>query len=566
MVGLIGGVERQKQSGPVPISVHAHGAAGSKISDVEVSLTRTSGSAILSAIRITDSSASDAQKQRSNPMLALILIPISVIAMVLALVIGEIIRAIREHGLWLLILRSLIGRHYSGHYHTNATFWRSSNGKVRGNPVYHMCKRYHRAGIHNLSRSLLYITIVITSIYGMTVNRQLTIGGIAIVLLILAGLWLFVTARKARRWYNNRTVVSPMAKGLAVIVDTSEAAMEKAIRLKPDFHGIHVGELGRIKFPETFVATEGQMDTATGYIERRFPKPIEVEWSHKKGPTVIIRAVAPFPGKILFRDHLDDIEACHPGTYVGGYDRRKEPVILSHNGDMPMKGYCMNTGTGKTTRVLSTAAQVLANDPESTLVGFDVKQVSLEPLRGIPGVTIYSDPFNLAEMWAGWYDLKAEMDARYALKKAGTQTVFPIKWVFLEEGNTFAVLIKGYYVNELRQKGEPAAPKIWYEAIAPILWQGREVGIYVNAMLQNFLEKYFGNMSLRPAFNTIGMAGYKPGQYRTIVGNSSVPACQSGQGRMLICEPDREVWVQGLYDDPHYLVNYIRDKRGVLTP
>lgn len=489
-----------------------------------------------------------------------------IIGIVLTMMLSEVRRAIKKDGLGLLVIRSLIGRHYSGHYHTNATFWRASNGKVRGNPTYHMCKRYHRAGIHNLARSLLYISLVALMSYGLIVETVLTSGITVTALFALGATWMVLTARKLQKWYNNRTVVSPMAKGLAVIVDTSEAAMEKAIQLKPNFHAIEVGELGRIKFPETFVATDGQKETTSTYIEQRFPKPIEVEWSHKKGPTVILRAIKPFPEKVWFHDRLSDIEACKPREYIGGYDRHGEPVILSHRGDFPMKGYCMNTGTGKTTRVLTTAAQLLGNDATCFLTGFDVKQVSLEPLRGIPGVTIYSDPFNLSEMWDGWYNLKDEMDKRYAEKKATGVCTWPDHWIFLEEGNTFAVLIKTYYQNERRQKGESANPAIWYEAIAPILWQGREVGMFVNAMLQNFLEKYFGNMSLRPAFNTIGMAGYKPSQYRTIVGNSTVPACQRGQGRMLICEPDREVWVQGLYDENRYLVEYATRKRAMLTP
>lgn len=497
-----------------------------------------------------------------NAYIPLLVIPV-ILLLVLLLVGIEVIRAIRDYGLVLIILRMLYGRHYTGRYHTNATFWRSSNGKVQGNPRYHMAKRYHRAGYHNLARSLLYISLIILTGYGMVVDRKVTEGASGIALVGALGLWTYVTVKRLRRWYNNRTVVSPMAKGLALIADTSEESMEKAIELVPNFHAIESGRLGTIKFPETFIASEGQMETAGSYIERRFPKPVEVEWSHKKGPTVILRAIKPFPKEILFRDHLDEIEACKPGTYIGGFDRRLEPEILSHLTDFPMKGYCMNTGTGKTVRVLTTAAQVLGNDPLCSLVGFDVKQVSLEPLKGIPGVTIYSDPFNLAEMWSGWYGIKQIMDDRYKVKKANPKATFPHLWVFLEEGNTFAVLIRGYYLNELRQKGDPAAPKIWYEAIAPVLWQGREVGIFVNAMLQNFLEKYFGNMSLRPAFNTIGMAGYKPGQYRTIIGSTPVPACQSGQGRMLICEPDREVWVQGLYDDPSYLVEWVKDKRGV---
>lgn len=495
-------------------------------------------------------------------MMALILIPAGILGLVLLLIIGEIKRAIEEHGIWLLVLRMLIGRHYSGTNYTNATFWRDSNGKVQGHPRYHLAKRHHRAGIKNLGRSLLYLCLVSLIGYGLIVDTTLT-GVMTAAFLSGMLIWLIVrTVRKARSWHSNKTLVSPMAKGLAQITDQAESDVEKAITMKPNWQAIKAGEIANIRFPDSFLGSDGVTEAIEKYVERRFPKPVELSWKTTAPIYLYVKVDRPFPSKILFSHHLDIIEECRPGTYVGGFNKKGDPEILDHTKDFPMKGYCMNTGTGKTVRVLATAAQILGNDPYARLTGFDVKQVSLGPLKGIPGVTIYDDPFNMGEMWKGWYDIKEEMDRRYALKKAGTQTTFPHWWIFLEEGNTFAILIKGYYLNSLREKGQPAAPPIWYEAIAPILFQGREVGIFVNALLQNFMEKFFGNMSLRPAFSTIGMAGFKPSQYRTIVGNNSVPAIQRGQGRLLISEPDREVWVQGLYDDVDILMEYASRHRG----
>lgn len=480
------------------------------------------------------------------------------------LMVAEVVRVIRDRGIWMLIIGIMIGRHYSGHHHTNATFWRDSNGKVKGNPQYRVASRHHRAGVKNLGRALLALWILIILTYGEIRNYRLTsilaVSGV----LFCMGLWCLRTYRKARKWYRNRTIVSPLAKGLAPIADTSEADMERAITLRDDWREKPVGDIGQIRFPDTFLGSEGETQVVDNYIQRRFPRLIETEWNYKK-MTVIIRAVQPFPDLIRFSDRLSDIQACKPREYIGGYDKRNEPVILSHAGDAPMKGYCMNTGTGKTVRVLSTAAQLLSNDPYSTFVGFDVKQVSLLPLEVVPGVTIYNDPFNMREMWDGWYEILAEMNRRYEEKKrTGTYTGGD-KYIFLEEGNTFAILIKSYYMNERRDKGQPANPPIWSEAIAPILFQGREVGIFVSAMLQNFMEKYFGNMSLRPAFNTIGMAGFKASQYRTIVGQSPAPKCIGGQGKLLICEPDREVWVQGLYDNIEWLMQYATERRSIAT-
>src|SRR5215469_1872210 len=395
------------------------------------------------------------------------------------IMLADVLRSISRRGIFTVLLGVYFGRHHSGHHHTTATFWRDSDTTIQGNSSHHIVRRHHRAGWKNLCRSLLYTLLVMLTGYGLIVQPIITIVLFTTSATCLVALWLISTIRKARRWYVNKALISPLATGLAPILQLAPSDMEKAITMSPGWHEKKVGELGRILIPDTYIGEDDPL--IERYIERRFPVPVEVTWHQKHPITVIIKADQPFPSVIRFEDRIADIEACKPGEYIAGYDKKGEPVVLSHNGDMPMKGYCMNTGTGKTVRVLSTAAQVLHNDSTCELVGFDVKQVSLAPLKGIPGVTIYDNPFEMGEMWEGWYAIKADMDQRYALKKSGQQTQFPVKWIFLEEGNTFAILIKSYYMTERREKGEPANAPIWSEAIAPILYQGREVGIYVNA-------------------------------------------------------------------------------------
>lgn len=499
----------------------------------------------------------------------LIVLGVAGVAIVAYMVAG-LRKIFKAHGAHNLSWRLLTGRHYTGNHHTTATFLRDSDRKVTGNPNFRVTKRHHRAGWKNLIRSLACLTVISATGYGLTSNFWLTValGSTAIALLI--GWKLAIVIKRGRTWLRNRPTIAPLAKGLSSISGMHEADMEKSIKLRPDWTTVKRGEIGTVSFPDTFHADDSQRPAVEGLITRRFPVPVDFDWHTTKSPQyVIIKAAPPLPKTILFRDRLADIEKCKRREYVAGYDRNGKAVILSHRGDKPMKAFSMNSGTGKSMRILVTAAQILGNDKDAQLTGFDTKRVSLEALRGIPGVTVHSDPANMGDMWQGWYSLKAEMDRRYKAYQQDPTAVesFPDHWIFLDEGNDFSVQIKAYYLNELRDKGGPAQPPIWYEAIAPILWQGREVGMFVCAMLQNFMEKYFGGMSLRPSFGTVGMAGYKPSQYKTIVGTSPAPQCQSGQGRLLISEPEREVWVQGLMDSKEYLTEYAaRNRKPIMVP
>jgi hypothetical protein len=481
-------------------------------------------------------------------------------------------RFIKEHGVEIIFIRLMVGRH-TGHHHrqrnTNATFWRDSDGKTYGKVTSRVRKRHHRAGWKNLVWSMAYVVGFVLFLFGLYENWIITLA--------CTGLffgWRVVvkTVRayaRARNWHVTKGITAPLAAAISSVAELEDADMEKAITLRHNWLEIKQGQLGEIALPDGFHANAGQKEVMQSLVESRFPKPVELKWKTtgtKKGQIVTARIMTapPLPRMVRFRDHLEDISQCVPGEYIIGYDKDNEPVKLSHNGEKPMKAFSMDSGTGKTTMLGSIAAQCLGNDPHSELVGFDVKRVSLEFLRDIPGATIYSNPKALTEMWDGWYALRNEMDRRYELKQLGKQSIFPRTWIVLEEGNTFAMMMNGLYKNELRQPGMGQNPPIWYDCIAQILWQGREVNMFVIAVVQNFVDRQFGGLSLRSAYGSFGMAGFKPNQWINIIQTRPVPELQTGQGRICIVDPPRQVWVQGLYGTHDELVEYARRNRKPL--
>lgn len=454
----------------------------------------------------------------------------------------------------------MIGRSIWGDHHCNSTFWKDSNGKTFGVARRRVTKRHHRAGYKNLLRSVGIILFGVGVIVGMVIKPLVTLGLLAG---MMAGAAWWYGRKWERRWMmyrQNKEVITPMARALASIPQMADGDMAASVQMKKGWLAIERGELGRVYFPDAFHANENETDTANKLIEARIPKPVEVKW-HKAVPIYAkIMTAPPLPTWIPIQDKMGDIQGGKRGEYVLGYDRNEAAYKLSHNGDYPMKAFSMGSSTGKSATLRVIAAQILHNDPRARIFVFDTKRISLMCYEGVPGVTLYNDPDNMGEMWKGWGWLYGEMRKRYEEKKAGKTDFEDIYWM-LEEGNDFSVQIKNYYMQEVREKGGPVNPVIWPQYIAPLLWQGREVRIFGIAVEQNLMDRFFGNMSLRPAFSTIGMAGFKPGAVRTIIQSPAQTAYQDGQGRICVFEGIRETWVQVPYAEEPWLRAYASEGR-----
>lgn len=457
----------------------------------------------------------------------------------------------------------LIGRSIFGDHHTNATFFKDSNGKTFGVARRRVTKRHHRAGYKNLIRSLGILAFMVGAAIGLVVKMWVMAGLLAAMLAFVCW-WEGRKGYRAWRMYRqNKTVVTPMAKALSSIPQMQDDDMKASVKMRDKWLQVERGELGRVFFPDAFHANDVEREAVNRLIEARMPKPVEVKW-HRAVPIYArIMTAPPLPGKIPFQDRLAEIQKCKPGEWVAGFDKGDKAYVLSHNGDYAMKAFSMNPATGKSSTLRMAAAQLLHNDPRARLFVFDTKQVSLMCMEGIPGVYVYSDPEKMGSMWDAWEWIYTEMRQRYQEKKAG-KTDFEDIYVFMEEENDFSVQIKNYYLKSIKQglpKPAPANPTIWPERIAPVMWQGREVRIFIVCVAQNLMDRYFGQMSLRPAFSTIGMAGFKPQAVKTIIGSPAETAYQDGQGRICLFEGRRETWVQAPYADEPYLRSYATQGR-----
>lgn len=487
-------------------------------------------------------------------------------SMIVIILVGAFLLAVRftylaakefvhEHGIHALAFRLLILRPLHGERRTDATFWHGSTDRATGSSS----GRHHRAGVVNLGISLGVITLVVLIGYGLLVERLLTLILTIALIASVAVLTSVLGLRRARRWHRNRGLITPLTVAAQPIIDPdgSLGLNASAITMVKDWDKIKKGKLGEWVLPDSFQANDGQREALENLVTARYPVPMKYRWETKKMPQRLVFLASPaLPREVRMRDWADKLDALPLDQFGVGVDANGDMYVADHGGEYPWHGKSANTGTGKSVAYQVKVAQILRKDPDADIYCFDTKQVSFEPLRGVsPRLHIFN---SMADIWQGWYDLKDMMRQRYLDLRADPTAIDRMNnvWILVDEGNDMHVQLAPYYLTDVRQQGDPATMRIWQEAIAPLVWQGRQVKMRGEFSCQIMMEKYFGGVNLRTSFSVIGMAGYRPNGWKAIIQTLPVPKCQPGRGRIMMVRGGTETWVQGFYDDEDWIREY----------
>ncbi|MFJ6394033.1 hypothetical protein ACIQJT_41395 [Streptomyces sp. NPDC091972] len=221
-----------------------------------------------------------------------------------------------------------------------------------------------------------------------------------------------------------------------------------------------------------------------------------------------------------------------PDEFLLGFGTFGEPVIQKMADEQAHWALSVGSGGGKSAMLQWLAVQMLMK--RGTIVAVDPKMVSLTPLLEIEGVHPYVNPeapydMRRAILWAA--DV---VKGRNYEKKRGIRTDFEPLYVFLEECNELADLLKEEYTAN-KESGDPAADPIWRDGTAKILRLGREVNVHIIAVFQDFKDTQFGGVSLVPLFPFKIMGSYREQQWKRIIGNSfPMPPIQKKAGRMVL--------------------------------
>jgi hypothetical protein len=471
---------------------------------------------------------------------------------------------VKSHGLHKITFRALTGRRTDGKRHTNASFLRGSDGKVTGHAVGRVSSRHHRAGISNLIRTLLWVTGILVSIWGATQDWFLTVIGDGIVLtafLAVAGIRGIISLR---RWYSGRQLISPLADGMAGIIGITGPEVEDLIHIEPDYLTKKHGVIGRIDLPTRFNATPAEIESIRHLVTTRLPVGADlVPRMAGRAPHILIHAAPALPKLVRFADYADDIRSLKPGQYLAGVTRSGDGHIVAFDGEDPHHGYCWGSGRGKTTILKSILAQTFHNEPDATATILDPKEVSLEALKGVPGINFYDqiDDFEgpriaqitpdnyedyMPNMWHGTKAAYNLMKRRYSILKNDPTAEFPAHYLVLEEANSFAIMSSIWWKKNKPKGMTAVTPPIWAEYVAPIFWRGRQVNIKIILVAQTIQERFLGNLNLRPSLGVISMSGYKSNQWMNYIGTTPVPKAQAGKGRAIYAVGESETWVQTL--------------------
>ncbi|MFH8797679.1 hypothetical protein [Streptomyces sp. NPDC017941] len=299
-----------------------------------------------------------------------------------------------------------------------------------------------------------------------------------------------------------------------------------------------------VRLPWTWRGTEADRLTLHSVITSRVPgewvarvsltgEQFTAVYTHKPPP----KPPAPTPEPPAAVDLLDPktreiLAALAPDEFYLGQDSFDQPIVQKLSDEQAHWALSVGSGGGKSAFLQFLAVQMLMK--RGIIVGIDPKSVSLIPLLGVSGVHIYDNPRAPQDMRALLLWVADVVDARNYEKKHGKRTDFPPLYIFLEECNHLADILKEEYTAS-KESGAPAGDPIWRDGVAPILRLGREVNVHIIAVFQDFKDTQFGGVSLVPLFPFKILGSYREQQWKRIMGASfPMPPIQKKAGRMVL--------------------------------
>jgi hypothetical protein len=424
---------------------------------------------------------------------------------------------------------------------------------------WHRMPRIYRMGVRQ-GINLYVVGAGLSAYYVGLVGTAAIYSALTLGILSLA---VTLVVRRAQRQLRNRRTVTPLAAALGLKFGVAEAVAEKGLHFSKNWRAIKGGRLLVVDIPAHYAAVDGERQIIESVIGARLGRDIDCTWHTSKGKgggTIDVRCSPPWPTVVKFMDYLDEIAKNKPGEYVvgvhanGTIERQSIKTVIT-----PHPAFCFGSGYGKSSVLTSILGQLAIQDERNHFTILDTKMDSLEPLRGIPGFELYADPEHIEDMVAGAERVYEVMRYRQKAQQADLtlRGTWPIEGLVMEECNDFSAQLIAWW----QRTGNRGNPLLWRDVIGPLLWQGRAVNVHVLAVAQNFLDRYFGNMSLRPSFQPMYMSGFKPAQYKSIVGTTPVIKSVSKVGRVLVTDGAREYWIQTLYEDQETLARWIYDQK-----
>ncbi|MGY3340995.1 hypothetical protein ACVW0K_007188 [Streptomyces filamentosus] len=424
-------------------------------------------------------------------------------------------------------LASIAGRFFAGEdldgiRRTDATFLRPGRRVIAKNLDAPVRRSSYRAGWHRLTVRTAALAAAAGSAYAYLthpagVTQTLTYGAPAALLATAAGGVAYRVKGRERRELLEEWV-EPLHQALADPLGVSEHTDPASYLHVPVDFSDDDAEI-RIDLPLHLKFNRDQV--AELVMQKLALQNASFSWRLAgRDPHLIVKKKDRPPASLGLDDHgVRDLLASVPESapLIGlGAGKKKVSVDLDH--ESPHVLISAGTGGGKSTILRTIACQFLHNGAQAHILDF--KRISHTWARGIPGVHYCRD---IADIHDALIALGAEGHRRIRLAEelgddvlaSDPGLVGPRNVILLEEINATMAQLRRYW-EKIRTSDDPkTSPAI--DALAEILFMGRQVRLHVLLVAQSATARALGGPEMRENFSTRILVRYTMNAWKMLV-------------------------------------------------
>ncbi|MGW6557631.1 pRL2-11 [Streptomyces hydrogenans] len=418
--------------------------------------------------------------------------------------------------------RFFTGEDLDGIQRTDATFLRPGRRIIAKNLDAPVRRSSYRAGWHRLTVRVTALAAAAGAAYGYlhhpdAADAALTYGSPAAMLATVAGGVAYRVKGRERRELLGEWV-EPLHQALADPLGISEHTDPASYLHVPLHFGDDDAEI-RIDLPLHLKFNRDQV--AELVMQKLALQNASFSWRLAgRDPHLIVKKKDRPPTSLGLDDHgVRDLLASVPESapLIGlGAGKKKVSVDLDH--ESPHVLISAGTGGGKSTILRTIACQFLHNGAQAHILDF--KRISHTWARGIPGVNYCRD---IADIHDALIALGAEGHRRIRLAEqlgddvlaSDPDLVGPRNVILLEEINATMAQLRRYWERTRTSDDPKTSPAI--DALAEILFMGRQVRLHVLLVAQSATARALGGPEMRENFSTRILVRYTMNAWKMLV-------------------------------------------------
>lgn len=372
-----------------------------------------------------------------------------------------------------------------------------------------------------------------------------------------AGRWLRRQMLRLRPHKGTR--VQSMAAATATITGTAPGSVKPGIRWNPDYATVEPGGWVATwgEWPPGFKA-DGKQRSATEDLWRsRVGFDLVFDWQTSVlDPELVMSRARELPRLVYLHDVLDRVEALPENKTAIGLDDKGDLVCWDWGCETPHG--LLNAGSrhGKTETEEGMVAQVLRKGGKVTYV--DVKRVSIQGMKGTPGLTLLDNPRDMPAMWLAIEKWGKDLDQRIDDRTGDPTLEFDRDLLVIEEVNQFSEMCDEFWETWPEEDEDYRGTILWKPKRAkktPPIWRVVKHGVWEGAFAKKNVLIAGQNIeaqTVKGVRNSIGMrllGGYQPQNWKALVGTTPIPAAPPVKGRWCMVNGSVQTWVQAIIAD-----------------